>query len=151
MTGRIILQPNMTTQLPVQMIHISEKPIIMRYQLIKFLFIQKLILIKQLSANPLFHPFRNLIYQLQVMKINMPEDLFQRLSGKRSLKKKHPPDTPLKGYEIAEAGVSGLNKLLGWQMALDMKKDENGQPKSVSFSSGILKIQAPVKKREPQP
>jgi hypothetical protein len=67
------------------------------------------------------------------------------------LRIKTPDETPVTGYEIAEAGVSGLNKLLGWEMALDMKKDENGQPKSVSFSSGILKIQAPVKKRDPQP
>ena len=67
------------------------------------------------------------------------------------LKIKTPADTPLKGYEIAEAGVTGLNKLLGWQMALEMKKDENGQAKSVTFSSGILKIQTPVKKRESQP
>ena len=27
-------------------------------------------------------------------------------------------NTPLKGYEIAEAGVTGLNKLLGWEMAM---------------------------------
>ena len=67
------------------------------------------------------------------------------------LKEKTPADTPLKGYEIAEAGVTGLNKLFGWQMALDMKNDGNGQPKSVYFSSKILKVNAPVKKRKPQP
>jgi hypothetical protein len=66
------------------------------------------------------------------------------------LKEKTPTDSPLKGYEIAEAGVTGLNKLFGWQMALDKKNDENGQPKSVYFSSKILKFNAPVKKREPQ-
>jgi hypothetical protein len=67
------------------------------------------------------------------------------------LKEKTPPDTPLKGYEIAEAGVTGLNKLFGWQMVLDMKSDLNGQDRSVYFSSKILKLNAPVKKREPQP
>ena len=67
------------------------------------------------------------------------------------LKEKTPPDAPLKGFEIAEAGVAGLNKLFGWQMALDMKNDENGQPKSIYFSSKILKVNAPVKKRESQP
>jgi hypothetical protein len=77
--------------------------------------------------------------------------LISKTFREKFLKEKTPADTPLKGYEIAEAGVSGLNKLLGWQMALDMKKDENGQPKSVIFSSGILKIQTPVKKRESQP
>jgi hypothetical protein len=64
------------------------------------------------------------------------------------LKEKIRKDTPLKGYEIAEAGVTGLNKLLGWEMALDEKKDENGELSSVYFSSKILKFNAPVKKTE---
>jgi hypothetical protein len=67
------------------------------------------------------------------------------------LKEKTPSDTPITGLEIAEAGVAGLNKLFGWQIALDMKNDDNGQPKSVYFSSKILKVNAPVKKKEPQP
>ena len=65
------------------------------------------------------------------------------------LKEKTPKDTPLKGYEIAEAGVSGLNKLLGWEMALDKNSDENGELRSVYFSSKILKFNAPVKKNDP--
>jgi len=60
-------------------------------------------------------------------------------------------DTPLKGYEIAEAGVSGLNKLLGWEMALDKNNDESGELNSVYFSSKILKFNTPVKKTEPLP
>jgi hypothetical protein len=64
------------------------------------------------------------------------------------LKEKKAKDSPLKVYEIAEAGVSGLNKLLGWQMALDKKNDEYGELKSVYFSSKILKFNAPVKKTE---
>jgi hypothetical protein len=67
------------------------------------------------------------------------------------LREKAPKDTPLRGYEFAEAGVSGLNKLLGWQMALDKRNDENGELKSVYFSSKILKFNAPVKKTEPLP
>ena len=67
------------------------------------------------------------------------------------LREKNPADSPLKGYEIAEAGVNGLNKLLGWQMAFDIKNDETGQPNSVYFRSKILKVSAPLKKREPQP
>jgi hypothetical protein len=67
----------------------------------------------------------------------------------RILKKKIPEYSPIKGYELAEAGVSGLNKLLGWQMALDEKRDENGELKSVYFSSRLLKFNAPVKKTEP--
>jgi hypothetical protein len=67
------------------------------------------------------------------------------------LKEKAANDSPLKVYEIAEAGVTGLDKLLGWQMALDEKKDANGELKSVYFSSRILKFTAPIKKSEPLP
>jgi len=67
------------------------------------------------------------------------------------LREKTAPDTPLKGYEIAEAGVTGLNKLLGWEMALDKNNDENGELSSVYFSSKLLKFNTPVKKSEPLP
>jgi hypothetical protein len=77
--------------------------------------------------------------------------LISKTFREKILKEKSPADKPLKGYEIAGAGVSGLNKLFGWQMALETRNDGNGQPESVSFKSGILKITAPVKKREPQP
>ena len=65
------------------------------------------------------------------------------------LREKTPKDNPLKAYEIAEAGITGLNKLLGWEMALDERKDENGRLKSVYFSSKLLKFNAPVNKVEP--
>jgi len=67
------------------------------------------------------------------------------------LKEETPADSPLKAYEIAEAGVTGINKLFGWEMALDKKSDENGDLKSVYFSSRIIKFNAPVKKSEPLP
>jgi len=67
------------------------------------------------------------------------------------LKEKTPPDAPIKGYEIAEAGVTGLNKIFGWEMAFDKKTDDTGQLKSVYFSSRMLKFTAPVKKSEPLP
>ncbi len=55
-------------------------------------------------------------------------------------------DAPLKPYEIAEAGIDGLNKLLGWEMALVKTIDEEGEPKSFYFSSRVLKFNAPIKK-----
>lgn len=58
-------------------------------------------------------------------------------------------DSPLKTHEIAEAGIDGLNKLLGWEMALVKTTDEEGDLKSFYFSSRILKFNAPVKKTEP--
>lgn len=54
-------------------------------------------------------------------------------------------DEPVKGYEIAEVGINGINKLLGWDMALSRNSDENGEIKSVYFSSRMLKFNAPVK------
>lgn len=76
---------------------------------------------------------------------------FARTFRDKFLKEEIKKDTPLKGYEIAEAGVSGLNKLLGWDMALDKNNDENGELNSVYFSSKIIKFNTPVKKTEPLP
>jgi hypothetical protein len=62
------------------------------------------------------------------------------------LKEQVPQDKPLKAYEIAEASVSGLNKILGWEMALDEKRSDDGKTEKIYFSSRILKFNAPVKK-----
>jgi hypothetical protein len=74
-----------------------------------------------------------------------------RTFREKILKENKAKDSPLKAYELAKAGVSGLDKLLGWEMALDEKKDVNGVLKSVYFSSKILKFNAPIKKTEPLP
>jgi hypothetical protein len=65
------------------------------------------------------------------------------------LKEETPPDSPLKGFEIAEAGVAGINKIFGWEMELDKKTNETGEVKSINFRSRIIKFSAPVKKTEP--
>lgn len=59
-------------------------------------------------------------------------------------------DRPVKGYDIAKAGVVSINKLLGWDMSLDRTSDEEGDLKSVYFSSAILKFNMPVKKSNRQ-
>jgi len=53
---------------------------------------------------------------------------------------------PVESYEIAVAGITGLNKLLGWEMSLQKNADENGDVKSYYFSSRLLKFKSPVKK-----
>jgi hypothetical protein len=58
-------------------------------------------------------------------------------------------DRPLKAYEIAEAGITGINKLLGWDMALTRDTDDNGKTSSVNFNSRLLKFNAPVKNNAP--
>jgi hypothetical protein len=65
------------------------------------------------------------------------------------LKNKEYNDSPLKSYELAEAGIEGLNELLGWEMALVKTSDEEGELKSLYFSSRVLKINTPVKKSNP--
>jgi hypothetical protein len=69
-----------------------------------------------------------------------------RTFREKILKEKKISDEPLKTYEVAEAGIDGLNKLLGWQMALVKTNDEAGELKSVYFSSKALKFNAPVRK-----
>jgi len=53
---------------------------------------------------------------------------------------------PVKSYDIAVAGITGLNKLFGWNMSLRKKTDGKGNIKSYSFNSRLLKINAPAKK-----
>jgi hypothetical protein len=57
-------------------------------------------------------------------------------------------DNPLKPYEIAIAGVDGLNRLLDWKMELVETRDTIGEVKSVYFSSGLLTFNAPVRKTD---
>jgi hypothetical protein len=73
---------------------------------------------------------------------------FARNFRQKLLREKDSKDTPLKPYEIAEAGVNGLNKLLGWQMALNTVNNEYGEPASVYFTSKLLKFNTPVKKNQ---
>lgn len=74
------------------------------------------------------------------------ERFITKIFREKVLREKVTKDTPLKGYELAAAGVDGLNKLLGWEMALNEKNNENGELESLYFSSKILKFNAPVKK-----
>lgn len=58
-------------------------------------------------------------------------------------------DRPVKGYEIAEAGINGINRLFGWEMAFYKNTDDNGELRSIYFSSKILKFNTPIKKTVP--
>ncbi|MFN2380898.1 MAG: hypothetical protein ABR519_11930 [Bacteroidales bacterium] len=46
----------------------------------------------------------------------------------------------LKPIELAEATVTGINKLLGWEMKLEKKNDDNGTMNSISFASQLVKF-----------
>jgi len=57
-------------------------------------------------------------------------------------------DDPIKAFEIAQDGINGLNKLMGWEMALVETTDNEGEKRSVYFSSRLLKLNVPVRKEE---
>jgi hypothetical protein len=71
-----------------------------------------------------------------------------RIFRKEIMKEETPSDGPLRAYEVAEAGIKGMNRLLGWNMALSRNTDENGEVKSVYFNSRVISFRTPVKKNE---
>ncbi len=71
-----------------------------------------------------------------------------RTFREKILKEETGSDAPVKPYEIAAAGIDGLNRLFGWDMALVRVNDEEGDLKSIYFSSRILKFNAPVRKTD---
>lgn len=62
------------------------------------------------------------------------------------LKDETPEPGPIRGYEIADAGIDGLNMLFGWEMKLEETKDIEGNLSSFEFNSRLLKFNTPVKK-----
>ena len=96
------------------------------------------------------------INAIDISSLEMPAKLgfngfIAKTFREKILKSKTPETGSLKFYEIADAGISGLNKLLGWQMSLQKTRDEKGDLKSLYFSSKILKFNAPVKKVQLEP
>ncbi|MBE0676016.1 MAG: hypothetical protein IH591_15270 [Bacteroidales bacterium] len=57
-----------------------------------------------------------------------------------------PDASPLKAYEIAGVSITGINRLLGWEMNLDVSSKEKGEVNALAFSSRLIKFQTPVKK-----
>ncbi len=70
---------------------------------------------------------------------------FARLFHEKIMKDKAGA-SPVKSFDLAVAGITGLNKLFGWQLALHKNMDATGEVKSYNFSSKLLKFNTPVKK-----
>jgi len=49
-------------------------------------------------------------------------------------------------WDMADAGVKGVNKLVGWNMKLDKIYDEKGNITALAFNSGILAFNTSLKK-----
>ena len=71
-----------------------------------------------------------------------------RVFREKILKEEPGSDAPVKPYEIAAAGIDGLNWLFGWDMSLVAVNNKEGDLKSIYFSSRILKFNAPVRKTD---
>ncbi len=69
-----------------------------------------------------------------------------KLFHEKIMKDNNSGTRPVESFEIAQAGIKGLNKLFGWEIALHKNTDGNGDIRSYNFSSRLLKFNAPVKK-----
>jgi hypothetical protein len=113
--------------------------------------ISKLTFIKEVSVTD--HPALNnsladisLFHPAVVPQVQGPQSFIAKLFRERILKTTAPESGSLKPYEIADAGIIGLNKLFGWQMSLKQNRNKKGELTSLYFSSRILKFNTPVKK-----
>ena len=99
----------------------------------------------ELSANDLmaFNPDLNLA--LKDERDN-ERKVLAKFFHEKIMKDSSAVQKPVESFDIARAGITGLNKLLGWDMSLQKNTGENGEIKSYYFSSRLLKFKAPVKK-----
>ena len=83
---------------------------------------------------PLFEPRSNV------------ELFMARLFHEKIMNDKTAGTKPVETFDIARAGILGLNKLFGWELALDRNTDGNGNTRSYYFASRVVKVNAPVRK-----
>ena len=69
--------------------------------------------------------------------LNLTEYARKQLAT-RILGTKDPGNTPLTVWQIADAGINGINKLTGSEMKLQKRTDENGSITAYSFNSKLL-------------
>jgi hypothetical protein len=80
---------------------------------------------------------------------NAVGNFFTRVIREKILKSQTNEKGNIKAYEVADAGITGINKLFGSNMTLKKTMDDKGEVKSVYFNSKLIKFNAPVKKAEP--
>ncbi len=59
---------------------------------------------------------------------------------KKVLSDENPDIDRLKTWELADAGVKGVNLLLGWNMKLETEQSSDGRLSNISFTSELLKF-----------
>ncbi|HVN58372.1 MAG TPA: hypothetical protein VMT63_08760 [Bacteroidales bacterium] len=75
-----------------------------------------------------------------------PGRAFIRFFREKILKSPDKSKMTIDAFEIADAGVTLLNKAFGWDMSLKKNTAGKGETQSVQFKSGLLKFSTPVKK-----
>ena len=97
----------------------------------------------------------NLIAYTPEIRVQFADDgrsnvnrFFARVFHEKIMRDTTAGEKPVRAYDIAEAGIAGLNKLFGTEMALQRNTGKNGEVTSVYFSSRLLKFNAPVRKTE---
>lgn len=77
---------------------------------------------------------------------NLSPRQFLALNFRKLLMKEDEENTEkLKAYEVADVGINGLNKLLGWEMQFEKVTDEEGRLEAYRFVSQLINIDRKTK------
>lgn len=102
------------------------------------------------NDNPPGQLAKATIYTMDVVR-NEPEEEAMSIAGflasvfnEKILKKEKKERIEL--FDIAQAGVKGINKLTGSKMTLERKYNENGIPDKTEFASKLIAFSTPIKK-----
>ena len=74
-----------------------------------------------------------------------PREFFAKGFRQLILNDKNATTEKVKPIELADATVSGINKLLGWEMKLEKKSDDNGTLNGISFASQLINFDHNIK------
>lgn len=109
----------------------------------------KISLSKGLTTNTLIAPLTRFLPAETIEDDRSRLNKFlARTFREKILKKDGFSEEPVRSFELAQAGIGGLNKLMGWEIALVKTTDTEGETRSVYFSSRLLKFNIPVKKED---
>ncbi len=112
----------------------------------------KISLSNGLTTNTLIEPLAKFLPDEIIEDARSHANKFlARTFREKILRKDSFSEEPVRPFELAQAGIEGLNKLMGWEMALVKTTDTEGDTRSVYFSSRLLKFNIPVKKEEANP
>lgn len=114
-------------------------------EMIAFRLSEDIIDTEQSSLNSLIEYKPGYIPPLIENRSNV-ELFMARLFHEKIMNDKNAGTKPVEKFDIARAGILGLNKLFGWELALDRNKDGNGNTRSYYFASRLVKVNAPVRK-----